>query len=281
VIEARENRDSSEERDHDGGGGYTVQAIDSAISLLMLIADHPDLGLSELARRLGAGKARIYRQLKTLEERGLVSCSEPGRTWRLGLATLMLGAKASRQMDLVTVARPFLAQLGEQLQETVQLRIVDGDETVCIARWEPARDLRVHAPIGRRRPLHAGSSKVILAYMNEAEQNRILTLPRQRFTPRTLLDSEQIRSVLTRIRQDGFGISRGEVNTDLVSVSAPVFRLGGLIAGALNIAAPASRMDDASIERATSLVVATAAELTSALGGEWPHRPADSGNTLR
>lgn len=252
------------------GGGYTIQALDTAISLLMLIADQPDLGLSDLSRRLKAGKARVYRQLKTLEERGLVVCAEPNRTYRLGLSALMLGAKASRQIDLVAIARPFLSRLGAEVQETTQLRVLDGDETVCVESWEPARDLRVQAFIGRRRPLYAGSSKVILAYMPEAERNRILAGKKQRFTENTLVDVEQLKAALDRIVQQGFGVSRGEINSDLVSVTAPIFKLGGVIAGAINIAAPAARMKGQQLELAIRLVKSASENFTAAIGGSIP-----------
>lgn len=252
------------------GTAYTIQALDTAISVLMLIADQPDLGLSALSRHLKAGKARVYRQLKTLEERGLVVCAEPNRTYRLGPAALMLGAKASRQIDLVAIAKPYLSRLGEQVQETIQLRVLDGDESVCVASWEPARELRVQAFIGRRRPLYAGSSKAILAYMPEPERNRILSRKRMRITGNTIVDLDQLKEVLDRIVQQGVGISHGEVNSDLISVVAPIFKLGGIIVGAINIAAPAGRMKNEQLKLAIRLVKSTAEDLTAAIGGSIP-----------
>jgi IclR family transcriptional regulator, KDG regulon repressor len=268
-------RDGEVARDagKEGGGagtGYTIQALDTAISLLMLIADQPDLGLSALSRRLKAGKARVYRQLKTFEERGLVVCAEPNRSYRLGPSALMLGAKASRQIDLIAIARPFLSRLGEQVQETIQLRVLDGDETVCVASWEPARELHVQAFIGRRRPLYAGSSKTILAHMPEPERSRILSRKRVRITDNTIVDLDQLKGALDRIAQRGVGVSHGEVNSDLVSVAAPIFKLGGIIVGAINIAAPAGRMKNEQLALAIRLVKSAAEDLTAAIGGSIP-----------
>lgn len=251
-------------------GAYTVQALDNAISLLMLVADNPDLGLSDLSRKLGAGKARVYRQLKTLEDRGLVACSEPNRTYRLGYAALLLGAKASAQIDLVQSARPYLARLGEELQETIQFRLLDGTESVCVASWEPVRDLRVQTQIGLRKPLHAGSSKVLLAFLPDDERERVLALPRKRYTPNTIVDDIELKESLAAIRRNGFGVSRGEINPDLVSATAPVFRQGGRITGVINVAAPAGRMDEERLQFAIRRVTAVARDLTVSLGGKPP-----------
>ncbi|WP_298374085.1 IclR family transcriptional regulator [Azospirillum sp.] len=269
-----------EESDDDVGkqGAYTVQALDNAISLLMLVAENPDLGLSDLSRKLGAGKARVYRQLKTLEDRGLVTCSEPHRTYRLGYAALLLGAKASAQIDLVQSAKPFLTRLGEALQETTQLRVLDGGESVCVANWVPDRDLRVQTPIGSRTPLHAGSGKILLAYMPQAEQVRILSLPRKRFTGSTMVDEETLTSTLLQIRRDGYGVSRGEMEAALISAAAPIFGPGGRIVGVLVVGAPATRMDDDRLQQTLRLVCAAAQELTAVIGGNPPSSGMRSGS---
>jgi IclR family KDG regulon transcriptional repressor len=141
---------------------------------------------------------------------------------------------------------------------------------VCVASWEPARELRVQAFIGRRRPLYAGSSKAILAYMPEPERNRILSRKRMRITGNTIVDLDQLKEVLDRIVQQGVGISHGEVNSDLISVVAPIFKLGGIIVGAINIAAPAGRMKNEQLKLAIRLVKSTAEDLTAAIGGSIP-----------
>lgn len=268
-MEMSEHADAPEE-ETGKPGTYTIQALDNAISLLMLVADNPDLGLSDLSRKLGAGKARVYRQLKTLEERGLVVCSEPNRTYRLGLATLMLGAKASDQIDLVAIAKPFLAQLGEELRETTQFRMLDGEESVCVASWEPVRDVRVQGLIGYRRPLHAGSGKVLLAYLPEREQSRLLSRTRTRFTTNTLIDVQDLKEVLAKIRRDGYGVSRGEVNTDHVSITAPIFQQGGAVVGVINVATPTERLDDAKLQFILLRLRAVCRDVTAAIGGTPP-----------
>ncbi len=49
---------------------YSIEAVDCAIDVMLAVAAEPDLGGSEIARRLGGSKQRIFRMLKTLEARG-------------------------------------------------------------------------------------------------------------------------------------------------------------------------------------------------------------------
>ncbi|RWP33627.1 IclR family transcriptional regulator [Mesorhizobium sp.] len=249
---------------------YTVDSVDRAISLLQTVAGEADLGVSEIARRSGDSKARAFRLLQTLVRRGLLARSSDGKGYRLGLAALMLGHAASEQMDLIRIANPVLEELGQKIGETTQLRIRDDQESLCVAKWEPKRDLRVNAIVGRRRPLHAGSSKAFLAHMGDEEREAILSGPLKRFTKKTVTDPRVLRGGLEQIRKAKFFVSRGEINDDLISITAPVFVAPGKIIAALNIAAPENRVPEERISELGDMVARAAHRISAALGFRSP-----------
>lgn len=264
---------------------YTVDAVDKAMTVLMTVAQEPDLGLSEIARRSGELKARTFRLLRTLEARGMVVCREPDRTYRLGYNALALGGLARRQVELFRRARPVLARLGREIVETIQLRVRDGDHTICIASWEPALDTRVRAQIGCHRPIHAGSGKLFLAYGDAEFQSRVLSRPLVRLTDRTTVEPETLRLQLAALVSQGYAVSCGEVVAGYVSVCAPVFGADRQMAAAINVSAPEARMSAAEIERIVPLVKAAARTLSIALGwtvamAEQKRLPASRSNPL-
>jgi DNA-binding IclR family transcriptional regulator len=220
---------------------YFVEAVDRALNLLLTVSQEADLGVSEIARRSGDSKARAFRLLYTLEARGFLTRSEDGVGYRLGFAALAIGNAAMEHLDIVRLSRSVLAALGEKTRETIQLRVRDGHESICVAKWEPGRDIQVNAVIGRRRPLHVGSSKVFLAYLDDAEREVFLRGPLERFTPSTIIDPKTLRHKVEQIRRTGMQISHGEVTEELISITAPVFGADGGIAATLNVAAPANR----------------------------------------
>jgi IclR family KDG regulon transcriptional repressor len=254
----------------DDANRYKVDAVDKALRLLTLIAETPGLGLSELGRRSGESKARVYRLLRTLEARGFILCSAADRSYRLGISSLILGNAAGRQIDLAHMSAPMLRQLGMQTGETIQLRVRDGLETICIAGWEPDRELKVQATVGARRPMHAGSGMVFLAFVDETISAKVLASPLERFTDRTCVDPESLKTTLSRIRQEGIYVSRGEVSADLISISAPIFGSGDGIVATINIGAPASRVGEKQLPSHVAAIRSTAAALSGMLG----YRPA-------
>src|ERR671915_1590538 len=96
---------------------------------------------------------------------------------------------------LAPLAFPFLEELMEVSQETVNLAIVEGNSTMYIEQaTPPARMLRMFTEPGNRVPLHStGTGKVLLAY-----QPRLLdfTVGRAGLTPQTsttITDPGQLR----------------------------------------------------------------------------------------
>jgi IclR family transcriptional regulator, KDG regulon repressor len=246
--------------------GYSVAAVDYAVDVLLAVAELPDQGVSEIARRLGGSKQRIFRMLRTLEARGLLARDAASKGYRLGFLALTLGTSAQEQNDLARLSAPLIHALTEATDETVQLRIRDGGETVCIAKSEPKRDVRVNVMVGRRSPLHVGSSKLFLAYMPEQEAERIIAAGLRRFTQNTITDPDRLRVRLAAIRAAGHCISQGEMSIDLVSITAPVFDAGGRLYATINVAAPAARITDERAAEIVHLAKHTAQQLSQQLG---------------
>lgn len=248
------------------GANYRIDAVDCALDVLMVISTEPHLGVSEIARKLGASRQRIFRMLKNLELRGMVERSQDGKSYHLGYQALLVGNAARRQIDLVRLAEPVLAEVGSQVAETVQLRICDGLETFCLAKWEPEREIRVNAQLGRRRPLHTGSGKIFLAHMPDHQRAAYLAKPLHAYTANTLTDHQQLNACLAAIRQDGFNISRGEVSEDLLSLSAPVFNAEAKVIAAISISAPAIRVGEQDLSTWTAIVIDATGKLSRLLG---------------
>ena len=164
--------------------------------------------------------------------------------WLGGLASLRtsFGRAAAEQGALAAVAMPVLASLGKASNENVYLRVRDGMESETVAIFQTDPSLRVYTEVGKRLPLHAGSSRVLLAHAPEAVQTQVLTQRLPRYTPATRTDPAWIAADLQRIRGRGYLVTSDEVVPGAVSVTAPVRDAAGQIVAALSIGAPSLRM---------------------------------------
>ena len=102
---------------------------------------------------IGVTRASARRTLLTLEQLGYLRCD--GRRFTLTPKLLDLGHGYRSGLALPDVARPHLQQLMEATDEFCSVSVLDGDETLCVARVAPARIMNVAMPVGTRLPAYA------------------------------------------------------------------------------------------------------------------------------
>lgn len=239
----------------------TLITTEITLNILLEIGRHANANLTEIARNLHLTKPRTLRVLRTLEQHGFVCCNENKR-YKFGNSMLVLGTAAWNQVDLVRLASVHLEELGAKTNETVQLKIRDHNQALCIDKFEPSRDLRVHALVGRRRPLFAGSGKVILAYLPESLWDSVIPEEIPQFTGHTIANRETLLNSLLEIRNLGYCISYGEIGEQLISVSVPVFSHTGDVLASVNVVAPEFRTGNADIQRFIALLKKTSGKIS-------------------
>ena len=144
---------------------HPVPAVDKAARVLRALADGGRaMGISELARSLNVSKGTLRDVLLTLAHHGLV-VRDPDTRFRLGPELRAL-ANASAP-DLRALAQPYLLSLMESFGETAILGIVVDGTLEIAARAEPATDLHMTAPLGRRLPLEKGAHGKVIAGREE------------------------------------------------------------------------------------------------------------------
>jgi DNA-binding IclR family transcriptional regulator len=104
--------------------------------------------------------------------------------------------------------------------------------------------VRISYERGSTLPINAGASAlVLLAWSPPDEARQVLENTQLRaFTPATLTDVDTIMERLDRIREDGYSISRAELDPDVVGIAAPIRDEAGRVVAAVSVAALASRV---------------------------------------
>ncbi|GAB3976525.1 IclR family transcriptional regulator [Actinoallomurus acanthiterrae] len=249
------------------GGGGTEAAARVADVLLLFISGPDSLGVSTISRELGLAKAVVHRILTSLASREMVIADEATRGYRLGPAAAALGARALRDSDLRSAARPVLRRLREETGETSTLSQLVGDSRVYLDQFASPHEIKMLVEIGRAFPLHAGSSsKAILAHLPEARREAILRDGLAPLTSQTIRDADRLRTALAEIVRDGVAVSRGERRPDAGSVAAPVFDVDG-VRGSISLCGPIDRFGPDDVATYAPLVRAAAEEISQALGG--------------
>ena len=257
---------------------YSIAAVCRALDLLEALSRIGPAPLAALASEAKCTRTAGFRLLRTLEARGFAIQDEARGMWRLGARWGVLGRAAVEQGALAATAMPLLSALGATSGENVYLRVRDGLESETIAIFQTDPGLRVYSEVGKRQPLHAGSSRLLLAHAPEAVQTQVLAQRLPRFTPATRTDAAWIAADLQRIRARGYLLTTDEVVAGAGTVAAPVRDASGQVVAVLSVSAPTMRMRPPRPRALLPVVLDAATKLSRLLGapaGEPAARLAD------
>jgi len=218
------------------------------------------LGVSELARRLGLGKSTAHRLVSTLTEEHLLEQDPETGKYRLGLAVYDLVAAVSMHFPMHEAAVPPMAQLRNVTGETVQLAVLDGREVVYTERLDSPHTLRLFMEVGRRNWAHCtGTGKCLLAYLPERQLERLLDgWELKAHTPFTITDHDLLKKELKEVHHRGWAQNLNEYEEGALSVAAPVRDATGHVVAAMSVAGPATRMDPVMDQTIRAIVEAAA-----------------------
>lgn len=246
------------------------QALNKAVAILDCFAqEETELGVREVARRVGLSSSAAGRLLAAMKELGILTQNPETRAYAMGSRVLTWAGVYSAPLDVRNKAEPAIHALHQSTNETISLYVLDGAERVCIERVESPQTVRIVTRIGRRLPLYAGSAgKAILAFLPRERQEEIIGgTPLQPLTPMTITDPAVLRAELAKVRAEGCAVSHGEWLADASGVAAPILDHLGQPVAAISISGPVSRfMDETVIQRYVEEVKHIAAKISESLG---------------
>ena len=245
-----------------------LSSVATAIRLLKAFSeDEVDIGISDLARRLGIAKSTAHRLAVTLVSEGLLEQDRGSGKYRLGVALFRLGALVRRRMEVSNEARPFLYDLREKINESVHLAILDGTEIMYVYNLESTHAIRMRSDLGVRKPAYCmAEGQAILAFAPPEVVEQVLAAGLAPRTPKTITAPDRFQKALAAVRQRGCAIEDEESELGMVCVAAPIRDDAGDVVAAVGIAGPATRLSKRSVATIIPHVIATADQVSSRLG---------------
>jgi IclR family KDG regulon transcriptional repressor len=243
------------------------QTLARGLKLLDVIADGREgAPVRELAAAMGLPRSIVQRLLYTLEAEGFLARHPSQVGYRLALKLWRLGCQSIRGVNVRDIARPHLEALARRTHEMVKLAILNGRDVVFIDGIESSQSIRAYVPIGGSAPAHSSATgKAILAFLPPETLERT-GAPARRYTSQTVIGSDAFAKELQRIRQRGYAVNRGEWESEIGGVAAPVFDANHQVVASIGVIMPLNRFPAAKATQFAALVSATAAEISRQLG---------------
>lgn len=249
-------------------GAERLSSVAVAARILREFGKHStQLGVTQLARRVEVGKSTAHRVIWTLVEEGLLEKVEETGLFRLTTTMRTLGASAETAQRLHEAATIPLDQLRAKTAGTLHIGILDGFDVLYVERREGAGAIPFFRAVGARNAAHMTSSgKVLMAFLPTDQQARLVAGMRLTAkTSRTITSQQGLLTELAKVRRQGYAENRGESQTGMCSVAAPIRAPLGQVVASVSVA---EQIDDVSagLPHLTRPVVETALRISAGLG---------------
>lgn len=236
------------------------------------------MGLTEIAQKAGLPKATAYRLLRALEEESFVQQTADHR-YQLGTLLLTLGRAVLDRLELSEVARPFLAELREAVQETVHLGVLQGADVVYVDKVLGPHAIQMYSRIGRRVPAYCGAlGKSLLAHIPEEQlEEKLETVEFVKRGPNTVTSKAALLELLAEVRRQGYAVDDEETEAGVRCVGAPIFDHTGSVVAAVSVTGTTARISPGDVPDLAAKVIESANAISKALGFAGPpaaHQPA-------
>ena len=262
---------------------YDITALQRGLRLLHLFSQYSrGLTAKQVAGLSRLPVSTVHRFLANLVTAGFLSCDVDG-TYHLGIACFAIGQAAVGQLDIRRLSLPYLRELNHQTRETIHLTVRHGLSAVYVEKLDSPEPLRIHSRIGAAVPLYCTAvGKVMLAYMPEEEQERILPeIAIKRLTANTVGNLQELKTELYRVRKNGYACDLEEHEMHIRCMAAPIWDHNCTVQSSVSITAPVVRMPVTRLRQLAPLIQSAGLQISRELGYQppVPSSGEKSGNT--
>ena len=219
-------------------------ALQKALSVLeAIVQDVRPLGVIDIAEELNVPRQTAHRVIRQLEQLGLLH-KDPSRERYIPgtrLRTLAINTISSVQSTRGT--HTILQKLVDEINETCNIGMLDGNEIIYIDRAECDWPLRVQLRPGSHVPVHCTAiGKLMLANLGAEQRVQTLrTMDMRKFTKNTITDPQLLEAQLDQIAAQGYSINNQEDAIGLIAIAVPIHDPNGAIVAGLGVHAPEPR----------------------------------------
>jgi IclR family KDG regulon transcriptional repressor len=223
----------------DNSASRSVSRISSLLKCFT--QGEPELGISEISRKIGLPKSTIHRILSALAKEGFIVRNEETEKYTIGPELYIMGSIYASVTNILTAARPVMKVMNELSGEAVVLSVLDNNRYVRIITYEqPEYYFRYAVPIGHMRPAYASAmGRAMLSDLSNEEIDRLF--PEEKLKPvteKSVSTKKELKRLLGQIRRTGISYNPEGIHRGIYGIAAAIRDNNGSAVAAMSLPVP-------------------------------------------
>ena len=223
---------------------YGTVLIKAAGILDFLSSKKDPQALNVIAQETGLTSSTALKILDTLLLIGYVKKHQETKKFELGSGLLKYAHQYLSNLDISKISYPYLKEMQLQLDETVHLGILEGDEILTVNKLESQKSIVcTNSRIGLTKQLYCSAmGKAVLAELPENEVIAYLNrVELKAVTEHTITDRDELLNQLQDIKRNGYAIDDNEAEKEVYCLGVSLY-LNEHTYGAFSVSVPSYRI---------------------------------------
>jgi IclR family transcriptional regulator, KDG regulon repressor len=247
-----------------------MKTLDKALKVLSVFLNNKEeMTLSEIAALAKVNKATTNRIVATLTKNGYLNQREKRGKYSLGTIYMEFTKILTRNLVLRDIAIPYVDELNRTIGETIILGNWSKSRGTLVAGYftVSSSPLKVVPEEGGLIPLHSTcSGKIVLAEMSETELHRYFTHDLKKYTSKTIVDFNKMKSQILKIKREGIAVDDEEKDPGVRGIATGIKDYEGQLSGTISITVPSIRFSMRKIKDLSPELKKCAQNISEAMG---------------
>lgn len=215
-----------------------------------------ELGVVDIARKVGIPTSTAHRILATLIESGMIDRNPKTRNYTIGPALYALGSLYLSSTDMTRTADPVIKMLNDLMSEVISVAILSRGNVIMVLREESRSSFRWNVHVGTILPAYSAAiGKALLSELTETQLDSLYPEERLRpVTTKTIATKTELKLELEQIRETGIAFDREGSSEGVEGIASVIWDASGKAVAAMSIGVPLFRVNQAIRERLATLV---------------------------
>lgn len=210
-------------------------------AVLEILIDKKQATISELSRLSGFSQSTTQRIVNTLKYIKYIEQNPNNSEYFPSVKLYELGFKVNNNLAIKNISRPFLENLYNDVDETVNLGVLHHNSVIYVDKIVSKSPLRVELEIGLRFPIYSSALGKSIAAFTDVEYS--FDGMYIKYTDKTITSDEELYSQLADIKKLGYAIDDEEYVKGLVCISVPILNPNNIAIASISISMPKERYD--------------------------------------
>src|SRR5690606_12063014 len=191
-----------------------IKSTIKMFTLLEILADNGKLSLGKLSELTGFSKSTTQRILNTLTYLKYVQQDRTTLEYFPSIKLYELGSKVVNNMTIKNIAKPYMLELYNELNETINLATLYNNSVIYLDKLVSKSPLKAELSLGVEVPIYCSAlGKVLAAFSDEVFSFEGKYV---KYTENTISSDDELYEELMRIKKQGYSVDNEEYVKGLI-----------------------------------------------------------------